>query len=531
MKKVLLGLCDNIHKNKEKIKLWSESFKNNSDGDVFLIAANVNENDLDVLKELNILFDTVTVENTSQINHKRLQHTKDYISKLKYDLFLVTDVFDVFFQSDPFLKMNLNEYDIFVSGEGVLVKQEPWNHDVIKKVFPEKLDICSDKEIICSGIIAGKKEQLIHLYEEMFSLCESGVDGHNIKDQAALIVLVSENLIDKLKIFNLDDGWAIHCAVSGPTQFFDSWGFRNNLKYGIPKLENYVIKNGSGNKFDIVHQFNRIPEWESNILDVHNSMKNTAVVVCTYHRTLSGSGNDSIINFKNQNLKNFYVLYDNHDNTKDDEISKHYNGANICSYDNYDFEENKFNKPISDFHFWGNHKNPKYFYAHFRMLCFYKKNPNLNYYWFFDDDVTFDGDLKGLLSSYEDNDDDFIAIQVFKKEDYNEFPNISIINSKMGGSKGHWLGLCPGPGDNFKSVEKHLGSFFPIVRFSKRALEHLLKLHEEGYYGYSEGFVPTSLASDGFKVSSMMDEFNNFNKINNFCELYHKGLKFTWEWL
>ena len=57
-----------------------------------------------------------------------------------------------------------------------------------------------------------------------------------------------------------------------------------------------------------------------------------------------------------------------------------------------------------------------------------------------------------------------------------------------------------------------------------------MKLHEEGYYGYSEGFVPTSLASDGFKVSSMMDEHNNFFIKNEVCTLLHKGQKFTWEW-
>ena len=62
-------------------------------------------------------------------------------------------------------------------------------------------------------------------------------------------------------------------------------------------------------------------------------------------------------------------------------------------------------------------------------------------------------------------------------------------------------------------------------------MEHLMNLHKEGYFGYSEGFVPTSLASDGFKVSSMMDEFNNFFIENNICTLYHKGSKFTWEWL
>ena len=59
-----------------------------------------------------------------------------------------------------------------------------------------------------------------------------------------------------------------------------------------------------------------------------------------------------------------------------------------------------------------------------------------------------------------------------------------------------------------------------------------MKLHEEGYYGYSEGFCTNvdGKASDGFKVSSMMDEHNNFFIKNEVCTLLHKGQKFTWEW-
>lgn len=260
-------------------------------------------------------------------------------------------------------------------------------------------------------------------------------------------------------------------------------------------------------------------------------MNNTAISVCTYHRIFDGNGWKNIVKFKNQNFQNFFVLFDNQKSLDIKYISSNFENANILLYDDNDFINNQFNKSISTKHFWGSHQNPKYFYAHFRMLYFYLKNKNYDYYWFFDDDVTFDGDLYGLLSSYSNVYDDFISIQAFKKENYIEFPNISIINSRMTGSRGMWLDHCPGDGDNFKSTHRHIGCFYPIVRYSKRALEHLLFLHNNGYYGYSEGFVPTSLASDGFSVSSMLNEFNQYYIENNFCELKHKGIKFTWEWL
>lgn len=260
-------------------------------------------------------------------------------------------------------------------------------------------------------------------------------------------------------------------------------------------------------------------------------MSKTSVVICTYHRSFEGDGNKTILNFQSQNLPNFSVLFDNQQNLSKEEVSKKYNNSEICLYNDDDFTKYRFNKPIDRHHYWGSHQNPKYFYAHFRMLVYFLKNPNYDYYWFFDDDVIFDGNLNSFIHGYSNIDDDFMAIQIFKKENYIEFPNVSVINSRMSGSRGHWLGLCPGPGDKFKNTEKHMGSFFPIVRFSKKALQYLFNLHLQGYYGYSEGFVPTSIASNKMKVSSMMDEYNKFIVENNSCELYHKGQKFTWEWL
>lgn len=256
----------------------------------------------------------------------------------------------------------------------------------------------------------------------------------------------------------------------------------------------------------------------------------TCVAVSTYHKTLND--NNSIMLFKEQNFDYFYILFDNSKNIDHSNLVQSYKTNNICAYSELEFNHFNFNKPIDLRHRWGNHQNPKYFYAHFRMLMMFLKNPDFDYYWFFDDDVTFTGNIKELLYSYNYINDDFIAIQAFKKEAYSDFPRISIINNKMLGSHGNWLSLCPGPGDNFKKIDKHIGSFFPIVRFSNRAMNFLYKTHQEGYYGYSEGFVPTSLASEGYYVSSMLDENNNFFITNNTnCKLYHKGIDFTWEWL
>jgi hypothetical protein len=268
MKKVLVGLCNNISQNIGKIKVWSNSFKRSTDGDVVLLCANSTEDEIRLCKQLGIIPIKVNVEDTWFINNKRLKHTLDFITTSDYDFYLITDVFDVVFQSDPFVKFT-NDYDVFVGSEGLKINEEPWNGDVISKVFPEDLELCRNHEIICSGVIGGKKEELIKLYTRMNDMCENSSNLHNIKDQAALIVMIAKNEIEKLKIFSFDEGWTVHCAVGGPTQFFESWGFKNTLinRYGgIPYLKDNKIYNHKDQVYDIVHQFNRIPEWNEIIL-------------------------------------------------------------------------------------------------------------------------------------------------------------------------------------------------------------------------------------------------------------------------
>jgi hypothetical protein len=263
MKKALVGLANNIENNKDKIKVWYKSFKLHSDGDVMLIGANMSDNDKKVCEELEINFRSVSIENTWYINHKRLEHIRNWVAESDVDLVLSTDVFDVAFQADPFKKLDVENFDFFVGGEGVNVNQDPWNSQNISSIFGrEAFEKCINKEIICSGVMAGKRDCFLSVYDRLFDLCENSSDGHNIKDQAALIMMITNNEIPKTKIFNLDDGWAVHCAVAGPTQFFESWGFKDNLKYGIPQMKEKKVCTAVGEFFDIVHQFNRIQEWE-----------------------------------------------------------------------------------------------------------------------------------------------------------------------------------------------------------------------------------------------------------------------------
>ena len=63
MKKALLGVANNLGSNIQKVSLWSQSFKDVTNGEVILLLANGTEDDLKVCEELGIESHLVTVEN------------------------------------------------------------------------------------------------------------------------------------------------------------------------------------------------------------------------------------------------------------------------------------------------------------------------------------------------------------------------------------------------------------------------------------------------------------------------------------
>jgi hypothetical protein len=272
MKRALVGFVTNITANYSKIKIRTNSFKKHCKNDaIYLIAANASNEEIDLLIKLDINIHNIIIDDNDLqfINHKRLYYTYDLLSKIDIEYILVTDVFDVIFQNDPFKKLDFNKFDLFLTLEGVLVSEEPWNSDVINKIFPEYYQLCRNRDVICSGIIAGKRDHLINLLSSMYNLCENCSNNHNIKDQAALIVLDTIKRIDAhIKYLSLKDGWVVNCAVAGPTNFFESWGFKNTIEkryLDIPVLRNNNIYIGDL-QYDIVHQFNRISEWNKELI-------------------------------------------------------------------------------------------------------------------------------------------------------------------------------------------------------------------------------------------------------------------------
>ena len=119
MKKILTGLSNNITANKDKIKVWSESFRRFSDGDVVLIAANATEEDIATCIELDIKYHLATVDELYYIKSGTrswgMTHKINTLEDVTYDALV-----DTFGKPNVINRVNLEaEWNITFEHEGV----------------------------------------------------------------------------------------------------------------------------------------------------------------------------------------------------------------------------------------------------------------------------------------------------------------------------------------------------------------------------------------------------------------------------
>lgn len=192
-----------------------------------------------------------------------------------------------------------------------------------------------------------------------------------------------------------------------------------------------------------------------------------------------------------------------------------------------------FNGNVSLKHYWNSfgNRNIIWFYAHFRMMNYFIQYPNYDYYWFFDDDVKI-RNWELFFDGVDKDTSDFLGYFIFKNKNVISQPNVPYMDNNTT-SQHMWFERFPGDGDKLEENTTELfGSFFPINRFSNRAMKKLLDIHNQGFYGYSEGFVPTMLNKYNFTLGSLIKSDNTSNYFDvNEVDILHKNTKITWQWI
>lgn len=184
---------------------------------------------------------------------------------------LLTDIKDVVFQSNPFNDVNkyeLQDCEIIVSGEGLAYKDEPWGRENFTAAFGQHTyELVKDREIINCGVFLGNVQYMQGLCQLVYKLALGvgrGVDSHHPGgggyDQAALNFVLST--------VGFSEAWisTTLAAQLGTTKDPNKIeGFRQKFVSGVvePVMIDGVVCDGFTNEpFEIVHQYDRVPEWK-----------------------------------------------------------------------------------------------------------------------------------------------------------------------------------------------------------------------------------------------------------------------------
>jgi protein YibB len=278
----------------DQIKPWMNSLKSSGfKGKVFVIVYNPDGDELLQYLKDNGVFTFVSQLNgeTNMATQRFLEYKEILSSEYAKDVeaVITTDIRDVIFQSDPgvWLKNNIQDYHLIATSEGVTFRHEDWGGEALETHFGKEMFLkFADRETICSGIIAGKKEAMIKLCETVYELAFFSQDPGAFVDQIFYAIAIYEIYDDITKIVPATENW---CANLGTLKAIPEnmplWStgartgtasyerFRKNktfvetMKCKVPEMrEDGLIYADNGLPFSIVHQYDRYQPWKEHFM-------------------------------------------------------------------------------------------------------------------------------------------------------------------------------------------------------------------------------------------------------------------------
>lgn len=126
--------------------------------------------------------------------------------------------------------------------------------------------------------------------------------------------------------------------------------------------------------------------------------------------------------------------------------------------------------------------------TYFALLFFKKRYPNYDNYWLIEDDVHYNGNWEDFFNCFVRNDADLISTYITKYQEAPDWYWWNTLYTKV-----------PIP-DVYK-----IRTFYPVCRFSNRALNLLDKQLKGGAHGHGEVLVPTLLHLHGLSLYDLTD--------------------------
>jgi hypothetical protein len=261
----------------DKIKYWANSIdRSGFCGDKAMIVYN---SDYDTVQRLLNLGFKVWAFNYDQQNNRyfwphdliivvqRFYHLWYYLNTLPdnmYRFVIATDVKDVVFQSNPsaWLEKNIQDKEVVASCESLCYQDEPWGADNMQGSYPMIWKKIKTQPIWNCGVQAGTQRAMRDLWLTLWLACKAG--GRPNPDQAAYNFLLNTHAWDKITLKTMsEDGWAAQAGTTVDPEKIAN--FASHLLEPSPIWDGGLCKTTKNQPHVIVHQWDRVPDWKSEI--------------------------------------------------------------------------------------------------------------------------------------------------------------------------------------------------------------------------------------------------------------------------
>lgn len=191
----------------------------------------------------------------------------DYLSKQKEEdirYVISTDISDVVFQLNPstWLENNLGDKKLNYGCEGLLYKHEAWGDDNMFQCFPYLINYMRDRPIYNAGSMAGEFKTVRDFSLNVFLAIANSKNP--TPDQAGVNVMLSLEPYKSITKFNdHDDNWACECGTTVDPNKMST--YRPHLLNPEPVFDGEYVYTSKGEKYVMVHQYNRVPAWKDKI--------------------------------------------------------------------------------------------------------------------------------------------------------------------------------------------------------------------------------------------------------------------------
>ena len=296
MKDLIIGGASNY--TWDHLKYWVNSIKRSGfNGDIVLVATNMSKETIDKVTAEGVkleLYGQMQEDGSIKAHGNGAPHVERFFylwnflrtKKDAYRFVVVTDTRDVVFQSDPMFwlekTISTTSWDIIASSEGMRYEDEPWgNRNLLEAFGPYFHKLYKSCPIYNVGVIGGYCDYVCDLFFMIFQMSINRPIP--IVDQAVFNVIINQMpYTDIIKRTVNADAWAAQLgtteqairsgagdigmrAAQDPSEIIL---YKTKYLDKQPDIdeEGYVV-NSSGQRFAIVHQYDRCGFWKDKIME------------------------------------------------------------------------------------------------------------------------------------------------------------------------------------------------------------------------------------------------------------------------